>query len=175
MKKGLVLVKQGFTLMEMLIVLVIIGILMAATMKFWSNRIVDLKAQSIKEAFVGYYNDIYSQNMTSSFRDGQKYQKLSLVMGGSATWVYYLLDTSSQIHNQLSDFQIKNLHFQTWSTSFPTAKLLFVPYHFWCEILNGPETGNILHFTLFVPDNGKQYCFEIASETCKLIEQRCSN
>ena len=81
MKKALVLIKSGFTLIEMLIVLVVIGILMAATMRFGSGRIVDLKAQSIKEQFVGYYNDLYSQNMTSSFRDGKKYQHLALNFG----------------------------------------------------------------------------------------------
>ena len=72
--------KKAFTLIEMVIVLVIIGILMAATMRFGSNRIVDLKAQSIKEQFVGWYNEIYSQNMTSSFRDGKKYQRLTVVL-----------------------------------------------------------------------------------------------
>jgi prepilin-type N-terminal cleavage/methylation domain-containing protein len=77
--------KKGFTLIEMMIVLVIIGILMAATMRFGSGRIVDLKAQSLKEQFVGYYNEIYSQNMTSSFRDGKKYQVLTISFG-SGTW-----------------------------------------------------------------------------------------
>jgi len=70
--------KKGFTLIEMVIVLVVIGILMAATMKFGSGRIVDLKAQSLKEDFIGWYNEIYSQNMTSSFRDGIKYTTLTV-------------------------------------------------------------------------------------------------
>lgn len=72
--------KKAFTLIEMTIVLLVIGILMAATMRFGSNRIVDLKAQSIKEQFAGRYNDLYSQNMTSSFRNGQKYEKMTIVL-----------------------------------------------------------------------------------------------
>lgn len=53
---------------------------MGATMKFGSNRITDLKAQTIKEQFVGRYNDLYSQNMTSRFRDNQTYEQLTIVM-----------------------------------------------------------------------------------------------
>jgi prepilin-type N-terminal cleavage/methylation domain-containing protein len=102
--------KKGFTLLEMVIVLLVIGILMAATMRFGSGRIVDLKAQSIKEQFVGYYNDLYSQNMTSSFRDGQKYQTLTVVL---TTGIYYLLDTIAQMNTRLPNMEIKNLRFET--------------------------------------------------------------
>jgi prepilin-type N-terminal cleavage/methylation domain-containing protein len=72
--------KKAFTLIEMVIVLLVVGVLMAATMRFGSGRIVDLKAQSIKEQFVGYYNEIYGQNMTSSFRDGKKYEQLTVIL-----------------------------------------------------------------------------------------------
>jgi len=154
----------------MVIVLLVIGILMAATMRFGSGRIVDLKAQSIKEQFVGYYNDLYSQNMTSSFRDKQKYQTLTVVL---TTGIYYLLDTIAKMDTRLPHMEIKNLRFVTGGVSFPAANLLFVPYHFWCTITNGSDTWAMLYFDFFVPENGKQYCFEIKSETCKLIEQRC--
>ena len=144
---------------------------MAATMRFWSNRIVDLKAQSIKEQFVWYYNDLYSQNMTSSFRDGKKYEKLTVVL---STGVYYLLDTIPKVDTTLSRMQIKNLHFMSGSTPFTTASLFFLPYHIWCAITNGSATWSILYFNVMIPENGKQYCFEIPSETCKLIETRCN-
>lgn len=102
--------KRGFTLIEMMIVLLVVGILMAATMRFGSNRIVDLKAQSIKEQFVGYYNDIYSQNMTSSFRDGKKYQTLTVVM---TTGIYYIVDTLATMDSKLPNLEIRNLRFET--------------------------------------------------------------
>lgn len=162
--------KKGFTLLEMVIVLMIIGILMAATMRFWSNRIVDLKAQSIKEQFVGYYNEFYSQNITSSFRDGQKYEKLTIVF---ATWVYYSIDSWSMIDSKLSNLAIKNLRFDPTWTSFGIAKISFIPYVLWCSISNGSTTWSVLYFDFIVPENGKKYCFEITSETCKLVEQHC--
>lgn len=94
----------------MVIVLLIIGILMAATMRLGSNRIVDLKAQSIKEQFVGYYNDLYSQNMTSSFRDGKKYDTLTVVL---TTGIYYILDNAAILNTKLSTLEIQKLRFMT--------------------------------------------------------------
>lgn len=164
--------KKAFTLIEMVIVLLIIGILMAATMRFWWNRIVDLKAQSIKEQFVWHYNDLYSQNMTSSFRNAQKYDTLMLVF---TTGMIYRLDDGPLMNNlTLPNLELKNLRFWVEEISFPMANLLFIPYHLWCSINNGPHTWNVLYFDLIIPENGKQYCFEIISQTCKLVETKCN-
>lgn len=154
----------------MVIVLLVIGILMAATMRFWSNRIVDLKAQSIKEEFVGYYNDLYGQNMTSSFRNGQKYDTLTVVL---TTGIYYIVDSVIVPNTKLSNMEIKNLRFVADGTPFDVVNLVFSPYHLWCAISNGSNTWNIIYFDFIVPENGKQYCFEIKAETCKLVETRC--
>lgn len=155
--------KKSFTLIEMLIVLVIIGILMAATMKFWSNRIVDLKAQSLKEQFVGYYNDIYSQNLTSSFHNGIKYQHLSLTFteGEPLSWL------------ALSSLLFSGLMLSGQKTT--SVQVTFTPYILWCSLTSDRTTWSIFTFQTYIPENGKQYCFEIKSETCKLIETRCAD
>lgn len=154
----------------MVIVLLIIGILMTASMKFGSNRITDLKAQSTKEQFIGRYNDIYSQNMTSSFRDGRKYEKLSVVM---QTGVYYSVDQYVPLNSNILWFEIRNLRFDSNTSPLSRATIQFVPYQLWCELTSEYTTWNLLSFEFFLPENGKQYCFEIPSETCKLIETRC--
>ncbi len=163
--------KKAFTLVEMAIVLLVIGVLMAATMKFWSNRIVDLKAQSIKENFVGRYNDIYSQNIVSSFRNGKQYKKLTLVL---AQQPLYIVDDLTFTDKQLTDFQLQDISLDS-ASSVDFTNLIFTPYKLGCEMTDGRTTWDIVRFTFFVPENGKQYCFEIKSETCKLIEQHCKN
>lgn len=154
----------------MVIVLLIVGILMAATMRFGSNRIVDLKAQSIKEQFVGYYNDIYGQNMTSSFRDGKKYKTLTISFQ-SGMW--YQVDFNAPVvEPKLSSLTFRELMVDDQTTDI--VALQFTPYMLWCPITSSQwTTGNIFSFQTYVPENGKQYCFEILSETCKLIETRC--
>lgn len=165
MKKALVLIKSGFTLVEMVIVLLVIGVLMTATMRFGSGRIVDLKAQSLKEQFVGRYNDLYNQNMTSSFRDGTKYQQLTIGFG-SGTW--YQVDTSAPI----SGSKLDGLVFRSFvidEDEASSVSLSFAPYMLGCSF-----EWSLFSFQVFVPENGKQYCFEIPSETCKLIETKCN-
>jgi len=163
--------KKAFTLIEMAIVLLIIGILMTATMRFWSNRIVDLKAQSIKEQFIGRYNDLYGQNMTSSFRDGQRYETLTIVLWKTN---YYILDTLHQMDSKVSEYVVTNLRFHLDWPVFDTVNLVFSPYIIWCSVSGNDTLGDRLYFDFIVPENGKQYCFEIPSETCKLIETKCN-
>jgi len=129
--------KKAFTLVEMAIVLLVIGILMAATMRFGSNRIVDLKAQSIKEQFVGRYNELYSQNMTSSFRDGKQYTSLTLVLGQAP---YYIVDQLTMTDPKLTDFELKNIRLTLESTPSETASLIFAPYQLGCNITDGRMT-----------------------------------
>ncbi len=170
MKKPFVLIKSGFTLIEMIIVLMIIGILMTATMRFWSGRIVDLKAQSLKEQFIGYYNDIYSQNMTSSFRDEKKYQHLTITFNSG---MRYQVDQGPFIvESQLSPIVFRGFILDNQQAR--SAQVTFTPYKLWCSLAFDWHTGDFLVFQAYVPENGKQYCFEIKSETCKLVETKCN-
>lgn len=158
--------KKAFTLIEMAIVLLVIGVLMAAVMRFWSNRVVDLKAQSLKEQFVWYYNDLFNQNMISSFRDGQRYQSL-IISFQSGTW--YQIDQGPFVMDpKLAWIIFRNLKMDDEEVS--AADLRFTPYTLWCVF-----SGKLLSFQVYIPENGKQYCFEIPSETCKLIETRCAD
>ena len=161
--------KKGFTLIEMVIVLLIIGILMAATMRFWSGRIVDLKAQSLKEQFVGYYNEFYGQNMTSSFRDGKKYQILTITFD---TGIWYQVDQGPfVVEPKLSGLVFRQLMLDNQQVAMVNLQL--TPYILWCSLTSQSTTGSTFSFETYVPENGKQYCFEIKAETCKLVETKC--
>lgn len=98
--------KKAFTLIEIVLVLLIISILLVATMHFGSNRIIDLKAQASKESFESYYRDLSRQNLTSSFRDGVHYERLSIVLD---TRMSYQLDSGSVVSQFPQNLSIQNI------------------------------------------------------------------
>ena len=98
--------KKAFTLIEIILVLLIISILLVATMRFGSHRIIDLKAQSSKESFESYYRDLSSQNLTSSFRDDIHYERLSILLD---TRMSYQLDSGSIVSQFPQDLSIQKI------------------------------------------------------------------
>ena len=68
--------RLGFTLLELLIVMVIMGILLGMTMHFGSDRVKDLDRQSVSDQFVDNFQNFIGQSRTSSYLYGQKYTEL---------------------------------------------------------------------------------------------------
>ena len=151
--------KKAFTLIEMVIVLVIIGILMGVTMKFSSNRIVDLKAQSLKDAFVDSYALAQSQNLASSYHWKFHYTTMTLTF-----WNGILAQYDGSGDTQLfSDMEHMKLTNVIW-----TQVLSLTPYHMGCTL----NEWTWVSFNLEVNGN-KTYCFSINPNTCTLKELPC--
>lgn len=94
--------KKAFTLIEMLVVIVILGILLGMTMKFGGDRIDDLKAQTHKEDFVQRYSSLYAQNLASSYYQSERYHTLRFTFASGVSYLYdsgvilYLVSDASQ-------------------------------------------------------------------------------
>ncbi len=152
--------KKAFTLIELVIVITIIGILMGVTMKFWSDRIVDLKAQSLKDKFVDNYALVQSQNLASSYHGDRRYTRLDIAF--SEWWILAQYDGSWNVEllPDVDAINIKNLN--------GTPTLSLTPYRMGCV----SNEWTWITFDLEINGN-KTYCFAIDLPTCKLREMAC--
>ena len=164
-------ISKWFTLIEIVIVIVIITILMAVTMRFGSSRMQDLKTQATKEQFLGAYSQIASQYLVSNYLHDKRFSQLFLNINSWSSALVYRLDSSKKNITWFvsPDFRFSDIILN--DSPADQLQLKFVPYTLWCELSNWSESTWLqASFRLFVL--GRQYyCFSLQSSTCKLSEQ----
>ena len=167
--------KKWFTLIEIVLVLIVISVLIGIILRFGSNRIVDLKSQNNREQFISFYDNLYSSNLISNYHNTNRYEKLNIQIW---SWIFFTYDDSNlQTDSNLKSTQIHVIGLDNQNVE--NVNLQLTPYNIGCEIFSKKDssilTWNLISFQLFSQDNQKEYCFEIWSDTCKLIEKKCKD
>lgn len=188
--------KKWFTLIEMLIVIVIIGILLTLSMRISWDRIQVLKTKSVWEQIVYNYNNLYVKNLLTNYYGQEMYENMVIRFSKWDTKLSYFYDTypdsesTSDNDYWLSEivqwwkYEVENVYFD-WnlnksSNDNKTAYVVFEPYKIWCKISdenpkesdsNVPEY-NRLNIDLLV-NWSRKYCFEIHSDLCKMEVTDC--
>lgn len=72
--------KRGFTLIEMLIIIVIIGVLLVIGMGLSRNSLEKLKVKSVSEEFAGFFDTIFLQVNASNYQNGLAYSGIELIL-----------------------------------------------------------------------------------------------
>lgn len=174
--------KKWFTLIEMLIVIVIIGILLTLSMRISWDRIQVLKTKSVWEQVVYNYNNLYVKNLLTNYYGQEMYENMIIRFSKWDTKLNYYYDIYSDSESDndpwLSEivqwwkYEVENVYFDWNKTIGDSAYLIFEPYKIWCFLSNdytdyeGPSYKK-LDIELLVNTN-KKYCFEISSDLCKL-------
>lgn len=171
--------KKWFTLIELLIVIVIIGILLALTLWISGKRIQILKNKSVQEQFTYTYNSLFSRNLLTSYYNGQTYSQMTIhLTSGENKISYCYLKTDWEeicdIDNiQWGKYLIKELSFSWIFTPFLSGDIIFKPYVLWCTLLNNlGNTWEILNIKMTINDD-QDYCAKINSNLCKLEKIDC--
>ena len=167
---------SAFTLIEMVIVLVIMGILLMATIFLSGEQIQKVKNKAVKESILAEMQSRYSRNLWSSSFTWKMYSsmEISLSTGDNQILFYYKDSTwSSIIDNKFSDrFEIKYITVNYTGGAIPTSSwnvvLKYTPYNISCEIWDNTENSNTVIVTR-INDN-QDYCFEINQKNCRLVE-----
>ncbi|MDR3169087.1 MAG: type II secretion system GspH family protein [Candidatus Peribacteria bacterium] len=173
---------KAFTLMEMLIVLIIMGIITMMTMSFTSDQLSKLQRKTVKEAILTDYQSHYTKNLTSSRYAGQNYTGMRATLNSGSdtiTFEYFTTTDNSLYHTETfkDKFIIASI-ISDPTANIPTKQkqitLRFSPYQGNCLIqrdtANAPLNQIALVFTI---KEQKQYCFTISSQLCRMVEVPC--
>jgi len=161
----------GFTLFEMIIVLIIIGIMLLVTLYMSGEQIQKVKDKTVKESIVAEMQSRYSRNLWSSSFGWQMYNNMEVNLSGNH--INFKYDTKGgDTENSFSDrFDIKyiagNYDF-SWQpgNNLNSISLKYTPYKISCEI---DGWYNSIVMVVRVNDH-KDYCFEINQKNCRLVD-----
>ena len=167
---------NAFTLIEMMIVLIIMGILLLFTISLSGDQIQKIKNKSVKESILAEMQTRYSRNLWSSSFAWKMYSTMDVKLVNWENKIDFLYNVKDgdNIENSFTNrFKIRyittNYYFDwTPSTSLSEIELKYSPYQISCEIWDGDEIDNLI-IVARVNDN-RDYCFEIKQKNCRLIE-----
>jgi len=173
-RKNQNLVHYGFTLLEMVIVLIIMGIMILVTLRLSGDQIQKVKDKTVKESILAEMQSRYSRNLWSSSFGWEMYDTMTVDMkngGNNIDFEYKYWDKVNYENTFMDKFEIKYIGVDYDFTWTPPAteselKLEYNPYKIACKIWDNKKSATII---VRVNDN-KNYCFEIKQKNCRLIE-----
>ncbi|PID34756.1 MAG: hypothetical protein CR971_01575 [candidate division SR1 bacterium] len=185
-------IKKAFTLIEILIVIVIIGIIMGMTMNFGGNQIRKLQTKTIEETYLDTLNILQNKVLMSNWYEGKKFSELRLTFkkeqSVKSEFIWEEEKTPGSNTTSESDFGVvevenlvDNLHkithlgFKNTSNQYKsitdTTTVKYLPYQFGCEIKQGDtDYPNLIFQT---QHKNKKTCYQLTAATCKYQKMNC--
>lgn len=177
----------AFTLVEMVIVLVIIGILFTATLFLSWDQIQKVRDKTVKESILAEMQSRYSRNLWSSSYAWMMYNTMDVTFSWWENKIGFKYNAKSgndddNIENTFTDkFEIKDIinNYDSNTTNpkdseVENIKLTYTPYQISCKIWEWEEEGqqeenNNVVMIIRVNDS-RDYCFEVQKKNCRLME-----
>lgn len=175
--------RKGFTLIEILIVVVIIGILIGTgmTLNRWSLE--KLRAKSAAEEVSSFFDTTFLQIQASNYQNGKSYSWIDLKLEKDAAVVPYVyhLNTKSISEEGWStiewsfgwEFTITAITWENhWTQSaLESLTIKYLPFAPNCEFEGQPEISRV-YFSV-KPRGLKNACFQLDKNYCKLKTILC--
>lgn len=167
----------AFTLVEMIIVLVIMGILLMATLYLSGDQIQKVKNKTVKESILAEMQTRYSKNLWSSSFAWEMYDTMDATFTNWSKNIEFSYKNwnPQNLNNTFTNtFEIKyitpNYDYNTANPeNLGSITLRFTPYKISCSILEWETSYDNVVIVTRVNDN-KNYCFEINKQNCRLME-----
>ena len=175
---------SAFTLVEMVIVLVIMGIMLMVTMYMSNSQIQKVKDKTVKESILAEMQSRYSRNLWSSSFAGTIYDHMDVTFSwwsNEITFLYYTWNYSEKnpafFMNQFIDkytirYITSNYDYNETSslTGIDAITLQYKPYKISCSLKwNDDDLYDNIVIVARVNDS-TDYCFEIKKDNCRMTE-----
>ncbi|MEF2175456.1 MAG: type II secretion system protein [Candidatus Absconditabacteria bacterium] len=165
--------KRAFTLVEMLVVIMVIGLLLGLVIFSGWKNVTEIEFRSDKETFLSTFTKIRNNALSSNYFKDTKYDSLEIQYDDDNNTLNtkYIIDGSN---NDLQPIYLTNSYF-SGNDSF---KIIFLPYSVGCDFvsLDSNLSNNGNNLIQLVSKNGKYaYCFNLDLTACRLKEIQCLN
>ncbi len=170
---------RGFTLIEMVIVLVIMWILLLMTTWLSAQQIQKVKDETIKESILSEMQTRYSRNLWSSSFAWKMYDTMEVTLTKWENKIDFKYNTKDEDTENTFTNRFEIIHLGTnytppsASSSLEAISLKYTPYKISCVIWDSSENKNLV-IIASVNDN-RDYCFEINQKNCRLTEMSKDN
>ncbi len=162
---------RSFTLVEMIIVIVLIGIMLGITLNISGNQTKELRFRIARENFLANYNSFIIRAITTNSSD------LQLVFAHTGTSM-----TISWTNNSLYFDDVSNIDISTFNSipdAFVSQVLSFDVDQWQCMLtqvgsLTGITNTDIPLTLAYVPGGADAKCYVLSLSTCKLKRTSCS-
>ena len=174
---------SAFTLIEIVIVLVIMGILLLVTLNLSWEQIQKVKDKTVKESIIAEMQSRYSRNLWSSSFGWEMYDTMDVNInkwGNKIDFAYKKQWETKKENTFTNQFKIKYIT-SNYEDAIPddldNITLHFTPYKISCKIWEWKTLYDNIVIIARVNDN-KDYCFEIDKQNCRMIdvsESKCDD
>lgn len=154
--------KNAFTLIEVILVVIIIGLILSATIGMWTTYLKTLQTKSDKERVVSLLDYVLSYTRSSNYFRNIKYSYADIIF--VSTWASVVLDTGTGFDSAI----LYNTIISSWSNE--TIRL--TPYSIACTQVSNP-TATWFYFTIQSSINNDSYCFVLKLDVCKTFSIPC--
>ena len=171
--------KKWFTLIEMLIVILIIGIMLAIGFSLNWNSVDQLRAKSSIEEISSFFDTKFLQTQASNYENWLSYSWIDITLSVGATsipYVYHLSWWDSESTFYWENFTITAITWSTsddWDQTLENITVQYIPFSPNCTFNWWDGTEIIKVFFSAKPRSLKEACFELDKNYCKLKAIRC--
>lgn len=190
--------KKAFTLIEIVIVVVIIGILMLIGMGLNRSQLKSLKASTAVEALESRFDTFLLQNMNSNYHQGHLYQKAEIELKiasntDETSTMQYRFSSSDQedvsnqsqterkrweflplfSHSRIQLISLSALQKNTQENlKWSRLQIYYTPFQIGCKLLlETQESSEVL--LQMQPHGGNPVCFQLKESYCRLQKISC--